>query len=297
MRKIIIVVCCALFATVSGAADVVKAPLYPTHRVANIPVVPQPSGDGPRFFGSFDLGASLLNYQEHVPDYNNPSTGTIGRIDSDASPITCALRGRIEMYWNNSIVGLRSLFPVYASVVTESWAFNGALFQTNDLAYVFSVFDFYGGYSFSRQFELLSGLSLSKAEQTRENFYANGVRQSTGRSIETIMTQNLFVEARGKEGTAPLWFGYTAGVIYPVNVATTNTLLTSFNFTSPGYSLYGRGSLYYSLATEWIFEASLGYRWLHYDGSPWTTSGTNTAKWPTNDTSELTATLGWVYSY
>ncbi|MFA6169878.1 MAG: hypothetical protein WCW67_00015 [Candidatus Margulisiibacteriota bacterium] len=252
---------------------------------------------GPRFFGGFDLGAGLLNYQEHVPDFNNPSTGTTGRIDSDASPLTYALRGRIEMYWNNSIVGFRSLFPVYASVVTERWAFNGALFQTNDLSYIFSVFDFYGGYSFSPRLEILSGLSLSKAEQTRENFYVNGVRQSTGRSVETIISQNFFVEVRGNQGSRPVWFGYSAGALYPVNVATTNTSLPAFNFTSPGYSFYGKGSFYYSLADEWLCEASLGYRFLHYDGSPWITSGTDTAKWPTNDTSELTATLGWVYSY
>lgn len=297
MRIFSVFICCLLLISVSGAANNGKAPLYPTHQIANTPVAAQPPGDGPRFFGSFDLGASLLNYQEHLPDYNNPSTGTTGRIDSDASPLTAALRGRIEMYWNNSIVGVRSLFPVYASVVKETWAFNNTPFQTNDLAYVFSVFDFYGGYSFSRQLEIISGLSLSKAEQTRENFYANGVRQSTGRSIETIMSQNVFVEVRGNQGSQPLWFGYSAGAVYPVNVATTNTLLTSFNFTSPGYSLYGRGSLYYSLAAEWIFEASLGCRLLHYDGSSWTTSGTNTAKWPANDTSELTATVGWVYSY
>lgn len=287
-----------IFGVVAGsAANSATAPVYPTHRIANVSVSAQPPGDGPRFFGSFDLGASLLNYQEHLPDYNNPSTGTTGRIDSDASPLTAALRGRVEMYWNHSIVGLRSLFPVYASVVKESWAFNNNLFQTNDLSYVFSVFDFYGGYSFSRQFELLSGLSLSKAEQTRENFYANGALQSTGRSVETIMSQSLFVEVRGNEGTQPLWFGYTAGLIYPVNVATTNTLLTGFNFTAPGYSLYGKGSLYYALAVDWILETSLGYRLLHYDGSAWATSGSQTAKWPANDTSELTATLGCSYSY
>ncbi|OGC12099.1 hypothetical protein A3K48_06500 [candidate division WOR-1 bacterium RIFOXYA12_FULL_52_29] len=251
----------------------------------------------PRFFSSFDFGPTFIGYQEQVLDYTDPATSTVGRIDSTANPVTYALRGSLEMYWDKTLLGLRSVFPVYAATVKESWSFNGSLIQTNDLTYAVSTVDFYGGYSFAKRFELLSGFSMAKAEQNRENFYVNGVRQNIDRSTETILSQNVFLEARGKEGDQPLWFGYQVGLLYPLNVTTTNTLLPNFQFSSPGYTYYGRGSLYYLLSPDSIIEASLGYRWLHYDGSNWLTIGSSTAKWPMNNTSELTISLGWLYSY
>ncbi|MBU1867113.1 MAG: hypothetical protein KKD13_01395, partial [Candidatus Margulisbacteria bacterium] len=99
----------------------------------------------PRFFSEFDLGPSFVNYREQVLNYPDPSTGTIGRIDSVADTLTYALRGRLEMYWDQTFLGLGSNLPVFAAAARESWRFNDSLTQTNDLSYAITSVEFYGG--------------------------------------------------------------------------------------------------------------------------------------------------------
>lgn len=253
---------------------------------------------GPRFVYRSEIGlaADSLGYQEHVTDY--PRNNATGKVDSSASPTFLALRGRWEMLMGKGFFGLRSVLPMVKTVVKETWNFNEALMQTNDLSYTLTSVDFYGGYFISRMLEPLGGIRVAKGEQVRENFYdQNNVRQNVGKSTETITSVNLFADLRGQSEGRPLSFGYSVEGLLPVSVSTVNDLLPGFNFSSAGYTLAVSGNICYAFSPANLIKGEIGYTLVHYNGTDWQTSGVQRAKWPQNDTQDLSAVLGWVYSY
>ena len=253
---------------------------------------------GPRFVYRSEIGlaADSLGYQEHVTDY--PRNNATGKVDSNASPSFLALRGRWEMVMGKGFFGLRSVLPMVKTVVKETWNFNDALMQTNDLSYTLTSVDFYGGYLFSNLLEPLGGLRVAKGEQVRENFYdQNNVRQNVGKSTETITSMNLFADLRGQSERSPFGFGYLMEGLLPISVTTTNDLMPGVNFSAGGYTLAISGNLYYAFSPISYLKGEIAYNLIHYNGSGWQPLGVSQVKWPTNDTQDLSAVLGWVYSY
>jgi len=253
---------------------------------------------GPRFryIGEIGLAADSLGYQEHVPDYvmNNVT----GKVDSNASPSFMALRGGWEMMMDRMVFGLRSILPIVKTVAKETWKFNNANMQTNDLSYTLTTVDFYGGYLFSKLLEPLGGIRIAKGEQVRENFYdQNNVRQNIGKSTETITSVNLFADLRGQSESRQIGFGYLLEGLMPLSVSTTNDLMPGFNFSAGGYTLAISGNIYYAFSPANLIKGEIGYTLVHYNGTDWVTQGAQRAKWPTNDTQDLSVVLGWVYSY
>ena len=174
--------------------------------------------------------------------------------------------------------------PVSSRPAKETWTFNGYEFQTNDLAYTLTSIDIYSGIVGQEWITLTGGLRGSKGEQSRENFYQNGIKLNIGKSVETINAISAFAEISGKGQSSPFSLGYSLLLSYPLSVTTTNNLTPGFEFTSPGYSIGLGLNLNYDLADNWYLSGTVGCDVLHYEGSKWVQNGAQTAKWPSNDT-------------
>ncbi|MFA4967160.1 MAG: hypothetical protein WC624_02970, partial [Candidatus Margulisiibacteriota bacterium] len=145
----------------------------------------------------------------------------------------------------------------------------------------------------SNLMEPFSGIRIARGEQTRENFYINNAKQNTGTSTELITSMNIFAGLRGNNKATPLSFGYSALVLYPMSVSTTNNLLPGFNFGASGYTLSLSGNASYCVFGGSFLVCEIGYGLVHYSGSGWAVQGQQQAQWPINDTQDLNVTLGW----
>ncbi|HTY14035.1 MAG TPA: hypothetical protein VMD02_07645 [Candidatus Omnitrophota bacterium] len=247
------------------------------------------------YCGELGIGMELLGYQEHVA--NVSIGGPAGNIDSSASPNYYSVNGRLEMAMGNAIYAVAAHFPLSASPVTEKWTFNGGDYQTNDLSYTLTRFDACGGYSFSDLFQLLGGIRISKGEQTRENFYQNGSRLSTGQVVETIDSFNALVKLRGMMEPGPVRFGYELEAAYPIKVSTVNTQLSGLELGASGDSYAAAVTLSCDLDPGSSIDGAIRWSTVHYDGSGWHAYGAGQVQWPINDTQDLGISAGWRHRF
>lgn len=237
----------------------------------------------------------LMRYSEHVPDYQVP--GGLSVLNSSASPAFVSIKAKLEQDIEKVLFGAKAEFPLYKSTVIETWKLNGADYQTNGLNYTLTNFDLFSGYRLSELIDGLIGLNISKGVQERENFRINGIRSSTGKSIETINSTNLYAELRGKNELEVFCLYYGARYLMPLSVSTTNTSLPSFNFSSLGntFKLSLGGSKLISDNAQ--IKLDIIYKNIHYNGSACEESGGVRAKWPENTTEDIGIDLSYLYWY
>ena len=228
---------------------------------------------------------NFIGYQEHAAI-------NTGNIDSSSSPAFVAVKGRLEINKPGSFYGLSYVLPIAKNKVTETWTINNVAYQTNDLSYTLTSVDIYSGFTINKMIEPLFGFRISRGEQTREKFYVNNVRQSTGQSIETINSLNLLLSLRGIRKIDEVNYGYSLEVLYPLNVLTTNTLLPAFGFSAAGTTIALKVNAGYQFSNNYFIKGEIGYRLIHYSGSGWTTQGPQQAQWPINDTQDLSVSAG-----
>jgi hypothetical protein len=243
-----------------------------------------------------DIGLILnsLGYQEHT---DSQILGVSGNVDSSANPSFLAFQGQFELKANKRIYGIKGLMPISKVSAKETWKFNGAEYQYNDLVYAISCVDIYGGYEFNSLLGVLGGIRISRGEQTRENFCQNGARLNSDISTEIIDSFNIFTRMFGSNTQNLITFGYALEASYPLSVCTTNNLLSGYTFSSTGYSLSAGISIAYKLLEDSTLKLSSGFSVLHYDGTPWIVKGTQTAKWPTNNTQNFSIALSLISGF
>ncbi len=235
-------------------------------------------------YSEIGLGLDSLGYQEHSDYVLNQ---TQGRLDSNANPSFALLHSRIELNYGKRIFGVSGNLPIQKTAAKETWKFNNAEFQTNDLAYAITNIDFYGGYEFQKLVQSVGGFRIARGDQTRDNFYQNGTKLNIDTSVEIINSISAFTKLYGETESKPVVFGYEFEFSYPLSVQTTNTSLQGFSFSASGYSVGCGAHIAIRLLGDSKLKAGIAYSTIHYDESNWTTQGGQTAKWPENNTQDL----------
>ena len=225
---------------------------------------------------SIDMGWEQLEYEEHLPDRDLDSHGTVNNR-------VLGIEGLKR--WRYLFGGIKVVTPLFLEDGEETWTQYGATRQTNSLEYGWRRVDGYVGYPFINWLNPYGGFRWSESTQERSEFVLFGTPVSVT-AREKIKSRSLLLGIRGEGDFTPRWrWNYRLEYFSPVDVEVTNSVLKGFTVTeSDGYTLELKGGAGYTYNKALSFGLFLYGGRMHWDGSGWLPFSGGTAKWPENDT-------------
>lgn len=232
---------------------------------------------------SVNLGVERLEFEEDASDLNLSSHSTMRNIILGVEGIK---------RWDHVFAGIKTVIPVNAEEVEETWTRAGQTFQINQLHINWTRADSYIGYPLKTWLTPYAGLRWSQNEQERKNFLTLG-NPVAGTIKETITSWSFLIGVRGNEHFKDRWnLLYAIEYFLPAYVKVVNSSTPGFEARNKdGYTLEAKAGLEYAYLESLSFGFQVFAGKMHWNGSERTPFWGGFVLWPANDTTYLGGTL------
>ena len=238
---------------------------------------------------STGLGAEFMHYEE------NDSEDEIHSM-ADTYSYIFNLEGVASS--EKMSITFRASIPISLVKGEEKWEMAGWEYQTNNLVYDWSRFDFLVGNKGGTSTGIYGGLRRSEVTQRRSNFVSYGTPVEAN-AIEKVKSIGIIMGAGGTTLISDrLTWDYRMEYFMPLAVEVTNNYFPGFKANNcSGYAFEGKTGMRYLYKKSLYFNISLHGGMIHWAGSGMIPYDDGFAKWPENHSNYLGLTLGTSFRF